>query len=1085
MRAISMQQFWSMARATGLGFVLGGLVACGGSGSGNPSSSGQPGNKLAGTMQTSTIDSGLTDTVGMPKGNIGDTAGNPITLSTVPAAADRSGASTSVASSDPSVSYSGNWVSAQQPGAGSGDTAMLSTASGSQVRYAFSGTSVRWIGYRDTHAGTADVYLDGMHVTTVDTYSTVPKANVVLYSASGLSPGQHLLAIQVTGKRNPISLGTAVWVGSFETDASAAAASSPPAPVASASGGGYNRFEQDNPAVSYGGSWSTQSSSLLADYSGGSAAVSSSGGASATLSFTGTAVRWIGYQDTFSGIADVYLDGAKVATVDTYSLLPVSQAVLYSNTGLSAGNHTLQIRPEGRHALLALGSNVWVDAFDVLPPPADTTPPTVDMAAPANGAAVSGTVNVSADASDNVAVASVQFELDGSALGPKLTSAPYDFSWDSTKVANGSHTLTAVATDTSGNQATSAAVTITVSNSGGGDTTPPTVTMTAPANGTTVSGTVTVSADASDNVGVVGVQFQLDGANLGSEVTSAPYTISWDSTAVSNGSHSLTAIARDAAGNRGSANPITVTVSNQTDTTPPTVRMTAPANGATVSGTVTVSANASDNVGVVGVQFELDGAPLGAEITSAPYTMSWDSTTASNGGHSLTAIARDAAGNRGTASAVNVTVSNGGGGGDTTPPTVSMTAPANGATVSGNITVSANASDNVGVVGVQFELDGTPLGAEVTSAPYSITWNSSQASNGSHSLTAIARDAAGNHSTASPVTVTVSNGSGDTTPPTVDMTAPANGATVSGNVTVSADASDNVGVVGVQFELDGAPLGSEVTSAPYTITWNSTAVANGSHSLTAVARDAAGNHATASPVTVTVSNGGGGDTTPPTVSMTAPANGATVSGTVTVSADASDNVGVAGVQFELDGAALGAEDTTAPYSVSWDSTKTANGTHSLTAIARDAAGNHTTATPVTVTVSNGGGGGTTTRYEQDNPAVTYTGTWVTASDSSVSGGTATETNQANATATFTFTGTKVSWIGYRCGCAAGIAEVSVDGGAPVQVDDYSATTQPQAVVFTSPVLPRGNHTLAITVTGRYDPAGSTAYVVVDAFDVTQ
>ena len=54
--------------------------------------------------------------------------------------------------------------------------------------------------------------------------------------------------------------------------------------------------------------------------------------------------------------------------------------------------------------------------------------------------------------------------------------------------------------------------------------------------------------------------------------------------------------------------------------------------------------------------------------------------------------------------------------------------------------------------------------------------------------------------------------------------------------------------------------------------------------------------------------------------MTAPAAGATVSGTVTVSASASDNVGVAGVQFLLDGASLGAEDTTAPYAISWNTT---------------------------------------------------------------------------------------------------------------------------------------------------------------------
>jgi hypothetical protein len=95
---------------------------------------------------------------------------------------------------------------------------------------------------------------------------------------------------------------------------------------------------------------------------------------------------------------------------------------------------------------------------------------------------------------------------------------------------------------------------------------------------------------------------------------------------------------------------------------------------------------------------------------------------------------------------------------DTTNPTVSITAPANSATVSGSsVTVSANASDNVGVVGVQFKLDGSNLGSEDTSAPYSITWDSTGASNASHALTAVARDAATNSTTSSTITVTVDN----------------------------------------------------------------------------------------------------------------------------------------------------------------------------------------------------------------------------------------------------------------------------------------------------------------------------------------
>jgi hypothetical protein len=97
------------------------------------------------------------------------------------------------------------------------------------------------------------------------------------------------------------------------------------------------------------------------------------------------------------------------------------------------------------------------------------------------------------------------------------------------------------------------------------------------------------------------------------------------------------------------------------DSTPPAVSITLPANGATVSGSaVQLSANASDNVGVMGVQFRLDGGNLGSEITAAPYTLSWNTGTAANGSHTLTAVARDAAGNATTGSRVSVTVSNSG-----------------------------------------------------------------------------------------------------------------------------------------------------------------------------------------------------------------------------------------------------------------------------------------------------------------------------------------------------------------------------------------------------------------------------------------
>ena len=178
-----------------------------------------------------------------------------------------------------------------------------------------------------------------------------------------------------------------------------------------------------------------------------------------------------------------------------------------------------------------------------------------------------------------------------------------------------------------------------------------------------------------------------------------------------------------------------------------------------------------------------------------------------------------------------------GGGGDTLPPTVSFTYPSNGASVSGSINVQVAASDNVGVASVSLKVDGVLLGSDNT-APFAFTWNTPGVSDGVHSLTATALDAAGNVANAS-LSVTVNN-AGDTTAPTVAISSPANGATVSGNVSVSINAADNVGVVKVELYVDGQ-LKATSTSAPYGTKWNARRETAGSHTLQSKAYDSAGN----------------------------------------------------------------------------------------------------------------------------------------------------------------------------------------------------------------------------------------------------
>jgi len=177
------------------------------------------------------------------------------------------------------------------------------------------------------------------------------------------------------------------------------------------------------------------------------------------------------------------------------------------------------------------------------------------------------------------------------------------------------------------------------------------------------------------------------------------------------------------------------------DTTPPTTSITSPLDGATVSGTTNVTANASDDRGVTKVEFYLDGT-LQTTDTSSPYSWSWNTTTASNGTHSLTSKAYDAAGNSSTSAAVSVTVNNGS---DVTPPTAPSGLAASGAR--GQITLSWNAStDNVGVTGYNVWRSTSATGTfSLIATTASLTYTNSGLTRGQTFYYYVtARDAAGN-----------------------------------------------------------------------------------------------------------------------------------------------------------------------------------------------------------------------------------------------------------------------------------------------------------------------------------------------------
>ncbi|MBK4735073.1 S8 family serine peptidase [Noviherbaspirillum sp. DKR-6] len=181
------------------------------------------------------------------------------------------------------------------------------------------------------------------------------------------------------------------------------------------------------------------------------------------------------------------------------------------------------------------------------------------------------------------------------------------------------------------------------------DSTAPTASITAPTAGSTVSGVAPVSVSALDNVGVASVQLSVNGTVVATSTT-APFSFSWDTTGVTNGSATLVATAYDAAGNAGASAAVTVNVANAStlvvkDTTPPAVAIVNPVPGQ-VSGTVSINTNASDNNGSAGItqQIYVDGA-LKAKGTGATLSYSLNTRKLAIGTHTIQAVAKDAAGN--------------------------------------------------------------------------------------------------------------------------------------------------------------------------------------------------------------------------------------------------------------------------------------------------------------------------------------------------------------------------------------------------------------------------------------------------------
>lgn len=441
---------------------------------------------------------------------------------------------------------------------------------------------------------------------------------------------------------------------------------------------------------------------------------------------------------------------------------------------------------------------------------------------------------------------------------------------------------------------------INVGNAWSGPDSPPAVTVSE--SGT--KGTLTFSATASDDNGVVKLEFLLDGSLVGSK-TAPPYTMTYDSLMQDDGSHTLVAKATDTTGQYSTAS-MAFTIangqlirngsfekgygvgwSNTTGMQIGAILNQTPYDGTKMAKfcgtgsqmsvslfqTVTIPANAASAFLSFALHIETKETSgtardtLNVQIRNPAGTILKNLATYSNlqavPGYQLYSLdlsaykgqtvqvyfvgAEDAALATGfILDKVNLLVGEGGGSVDREAPVVAASESGS----SGTITLSATATDNVGVSKVEFYVDGLLKGSD-ESSPYSVALDSRVLAKGSHTLLAKAYDAAGNVGSSTPVAFSIDNTTADSEPPLISVSASGS----SGAISFSAVASDNVGVSKVEFLVDGTLKGTD-TAAPYGMTLDSLTLGDGNHVLLGKAYDIAGNIGASSSVAFTINNGG-------------------------------------------------------------------------------------------------------------------------------------------------------------------------------------------------------------------------------------
>ena len=513
---------------------------------------------------------------------------------------------------------------------------------------------------------------------------------------------------------------------------------------------------------------------------------------------------------------------------------------------------------------------------------AEDAPPHVAITHPAAGATVNGTVTVAGNAWDtDGSVVNVTVGIDTGERSPATDTSgnstwwTWQWTWDTTKWANGEHHIVAVAADNASRLGDNSRL-VYVQNP---EDEPPVIVITHPAEGAVVNGTVTIAGnawDADGSVVAVKVRIDLDGSVYSAEDTSGngtwwSWSLTWDSTTVPNGEHTIFAKAIDDKEQVGWAD-VHVIVHNEGGNLPPWVEFTAPPQGSTVSGVVNITGEAGDHDGTVElVQVRIgDGTWHNATDTSGGGNWStwlylWNTTGLEAGWYHVYARSFDGHAYSGTA-VLELYVTHEGG--EDNPPGVAIDHPADGDNVSGVVLVYGRAwdtdpGDHVTNVWVRIDHGDWHPAHDLTDNDswyiWGWVWDTTRVENGTHQVCAIAYD--GELYADACIHVNVAN---TDAPPTVAIEHPEDGTQVSGVVLVHGTASDDHAVFHVQVRIDDGEWHDAVdtsghgTWSTWAWEWDTKDYENGNHTVSARAWD--GHHySEVAHVTVDVENEHTGD----------------------------------------------------------------------------------------------------------------------------------------------------------------------------------------------------------------------------------